>query len=52
MPLMTIQIKRQRRVRRWHRGVAMLASVQLLLWTLSGVCFSFLDIDYVRGHHY
>jgi hypothetical protein len=49
---MTSQIKRQRRVRRWHRGIAMLASVQLLLWTLSGVYFSFVDIDYVRGDHY
>ena len=49
---MTSQIKRQRRVRRWHRGIAMLTSVQLLLWTLSGVYFSFIDIDYVRGHHY
>ena len=49
---MTGQIKRQRWVRRWHRGIAMLTSVQLLLWTLSGVYFSFIDIDYVRGHHY
>ena len=36
---MTSQIERQRRVRRWHRGIAMLTSVQLLLWTLSGVYF-------------
>jgi len=49
---MASKIKRQRRVRRWHRGIAMLTSVQLLLWTLSGVYFSFVDIDYVRGHHY
>ncbi len=49
---MTSQIKRQRWVRRWHRGIAMLTSVQLLLWTLSGVYFSFVDIDTVRGHHY
>ena len=49
---MTSQIKRQRRVRRWHRVIAMLTSVQLLLWTLSGVYFSFVDIDYVRGHQY
>ena len=49
---MTGQIKRQRWVRRWHRGIAMLTSVQLLLWTLSGVYFSFVDIDTVRGHHY
>ena len=49
---MTSQIKRQRRVRRWHRVIAMLTSVQLLLWTLSGVYFSFVDIDYVRGHQF
>ena len=52
MPLMTSQLRRQRLVRRWHRGIAMLTAVQLLLWTLSGVYFSFIDIDYVRGHHY
>ena len=42
----------QRRLRRWHRAVAMLTSVQLLLWTISGIYFAFVDIDYVRGHQY
>lgn len=51
-PYMTSQVGRQRWVRRWHRGIAMLASVQLLLWTLSGIYFSFIDLDYVRGHHF
>ena len=30
----------------------MITSVQLLLWTLSGVYFAFIDIDYVRGHQF
>ena len=30
----------------------MVTSVQLLLWTLSGVYFAFIDIDYVRGHQF
>jgi len=46
---MAISISRQRKVRRWHRGIAMLTSVQLLLWTISGIYFAFVDIDYVRG---
>ena len=42
-------LHRQRQVRRWHRWVAMVTSCQLLLWTLSGLYFAFIDIDYVRG---
>ena len=46
------RLARQRRVRRWHRWVALVTSVQLLLWTLSGVYFAFIDIDFVRGHQF
>ena len=45
-------LARQRKVRRWHRWVALVTSVQLLLWTLSGVYFAFIDIDFVRGHQF
>ncbi len=45
-------LHRQRRVRHWHRWVAMVTSCQLLLWTLSGLYFAFIDIDYVRGHQF
>ena len=45
-------LHRQRQVRRWHRWVAMVTSCQLLLWTLSGLYFAFIDIDYVRGHQF
>ena len=45
-------LARQRRVRRWHRAVALITSIQLLLWTISGVFFAFVDIDYVRGHQF
>ena len=45
-------LARQRKARRWHRWVALVTSVQLLLWTLSGVYFAFIDIDFVRGHQF
>ena len=49
---MTGALQGQRRLRRWHRLIAMATSVQLLLWTLSGLFFAFVDIDYVRGHQF
>ena len=49
---MTGSLQAQRRLRRWHRLVAMVTSIQLLLWTLSGLFFAFVDIDYVRGHQF
>ena len=49
---MTGALQGQRRLRRWHRLVAMATSIQLLLWTLSGLFFAFVDIDYVRGHQF
>ena len=49
---MTGSLQGQRRLRRWHRLVAMATSIQLLLWTLSGLFFAFVDIDYVRGHQF
>ena len=45
-------LRRQRKLRRWHRLVALVTSCQLLLWTLSGLYFAFIDIDYVRGHQF
>ena len=49
---MTGSLQGQRRLRRWHRLIAMATSIQLLLWTLSGLFFAFVDIDYVRGHQF
>ena len=49
---MTGALRGQRRLRRWHRLMAMATSIQLLLWTLSGLFFAFVDIDYVRGHQF
>lgn len=49
---MNLPLVRQRQIRRWHRGIALLTSIQLLLWTVSGVYFAFIDIDYVRGHQF
>ena len=45
-------LRRQRKLRRWHRLLALITSCQLLLWTLSGLYFAFIDIDYVRGHQF
>jgi len=45
-------LSRQRKLRHWHRLVALVTSFQLLLWTLSGLYFAFIDIDYVRGHQF
>lgn len=45
-------LKRQRKFRRWHRWLAVVTAVQLLAWTLSGVFFAFIDIEYVRGSHH
>ena len=45
-------LQKQRRLRRWHRLVALVTSCQLLVWTLSGLYFAFIDIDYVRGHQF
>lgn len=39
----------QRRLRVWHRRLAVITAVQLLLWTLSGAYFAFFDIEKVRG---
>ena len=45
-------LRMQRKLRRWHRLVALVTSCQLLLWTLSGLYFAFIDIDHVRGHQF
>lgn len=45
-------LARQRKIRRWHRFVALVTSIQLLLWTISGVFFAFINIDYVRGNQF
>ena len=45
-------LRKQRQLRQWHRLVALVTSCQLLLWTLSGLYFAFIDIDYVRGHQF
>ena len=44
-------MKKQRFFRRWHRWLAIIAALQLLAWTVSGVFFAFVDIDYVRGEN-
>ena len=39
----------QRRLRVWHRRLAIVPAIQLLLWTVSGIYFAFVEITMVRG---
>ena len=38
--------------RKFHRYLSLVISVQLLLWTVSGIYFSYNDITEVRGEHF
>tara|TARA_Y100000385_G_scaffold12017_1_gene12375 strand:+ start:197 stop:730 length:534 start_codon:yes stop_codon:yes gene_type:complete len=40
------------KVRKIHKYVGLLISIQLLLWTVSGLYFSFNKIEKIRGDHY
>tara|TARA_Y100000590_G_C15679062_1_gene999110 strand:- start:397 stop:936 length:540 start_codon:yes stop_codon:yes gene_type:complete len=39
-------------LRNFHRYISLVISVQLLLWTISGIYFSFNKIENVRGEQY
>ena len=39
-------------LREFHRYISLLVAVQLLLWTVSGIYFSFNKIENVRGEQY
>jgi uncharacterized iron-regulated membrane protein len=41
----------QKLSRRWHRILGPLIGVQLLLWTLGGIYFSWFDLDNVHGDY-
>ena len=38
--------------RKLHKFLSLVISIQLLLWTISGIYFSFNKIEEVRGSHY
>ena len=38
--------------RKVHKFIGLVVSVQLLLWTVSGIFFSFNKIDQIRGENY
>ena len=48
-PYRVVSLAWQRRLRIWHRRLAVVTAIQLLLWTLSGIYFAFVDITMVRG---
>tara|TARA_B100000214_G_scaffold364158_1_gene330431 strand:- start:956 stop:1489 length:534 start_codon:yes stop_codon:yes gene_type:complete len=39
-------------LRKFHKYISLLVSLQLLLWTISGIYFSFNKIESVRGEQY
>ena len=39
-------------LRKFHRYISLLIAIQLLLWTISGIYFSFNKIENVRGEQY
>ncbi len=41
----------QKLTRKWHRFLGPLIGVQLLLWTLGGIYFSWFDLDNVHGDY-
>jgi uncharacterized iron-regulated membrane protein len=41
----------QRFSRKWHRVLAPILGIQLFLWTLGGIYFSWLDLDNVHGDY-
>ena len=48
-PYRAVSLAWQRRLRVWHRRLAIVTAIQLLLWTVSGIYFAFVDITMVRG---
>ena len=38
-------------VKKFHKYLSLFISIQLLLWTISGIFFSFNNIELVRGEH-
>ena len=48
-PYRVVSLPWQRRLRVWHRRLAVVTAIQLLLWTVSGIYFAFVDITMVRG---
>ena len=39
-------------VRSFHKYLSLAISIQLLLWTVSGIYFAFNKIELIRGEHY
>ena len=41
----------QRLLRESHRWLGLIAGIQLLLWTISGLYFTLIPIETIRGNH-
>ena len=45
-------MKTKRFVRNFHRYLSIFVSIQLLLWTISGIYFAYNKIESIRGEQY
>jgi len=45
-------MKTKRFIRNFHRYLSIFVSIQLLLWTISGIYFAYNKIELVRGEQY
>ena len=45
-------MKTKKFIRQFHRYLSIFVSIQLLLWTLSGIYFAYNKIEMVRGEQY
>ena len=45
-------MKTKRFVRNFHRYLSIFVSIQLLLWTISGIYFAYNKIELIRGEQY
>ncbi len=47
-----VKRKTQQKIRKAHRYLGLFLGIQFLLWTISGIYFSWTDIDEIHGDHY
>jgi len=47
-----VKRKTARKFRKLHRYLGLLLGIQFLMWTISGIYFSWTDIDEIHGDHY
>jgi hypothetical protein len=46
-----IKGKNAKRIRKWHRYLGLILGIQFIMWTVSGIYFSWTNIDEIHGDH-